>query len=134
MERIKRFITPPNARLQRTLGQPLHDTYEMICNISGSDCEYEIKIDSPTQMINNADSLYTQLVDTLETAMSNENIKLSTLTQWFKQCDTILANFQDRINNQWYKGNNDITIVTPKASKKYYTLRNELFVKLRDVN
>lgn len=134
MERIKRFINNTNARFQSILGQTMYEMYEMICTISGSDCEYEIKIDSPTQMINNADSLYTQLVDTLETAMSNENIKLSTLTQWFKQCDTILANFQDRINNQWYKGNNDITIVTPKASKKYYTLRNELFVKLRDVN
>ena len=134
MERIKRFINNTNARFQSILGQTMYEMYEMICIISGNDCNYEIKIENPTQMINTADTLFTQLVDSLETAMSDENIKLSKLIQWFKQCDSILVNFQDRINNQWYKGNNDITIVTPKSAKKYYILRNELFVKLRDTS
>jgi len=134
MDRMKRFVLNLNARFQSVLGEAMYEMMTLICIISGEQCNYTIPIDKPDVMITEADHLFTQLVRCLRTKFNDttNNVPLKTWIQWFKEVDRIETMIQERIDNQWYKGNKALTLVIPTSYKEYLKLRNELFVLIRN--
>ena len=133
MDYIKRFFNNTNVRLKTRVGALVYKLYSFLCKLNPDSidyCEVLIEKTEPYEMVQTADKLFTEVSKSLQNKLNDQTIDLDTLISLFKEADKLRESLQDRIDYQWYKGNNKVKIVVPTSNAEYLSTRNKLFVRI----